>query len=467
MKKKNLCFFSLLSLYFVVSMVSCLGPGIITSMSDVNFDNPTNPEERVDFSSPYSGDFLLANNEYWDGEKSTSTGPLPSIQNRKINEDDYVLPKGLPFSAYKVDHLPGLDFKFSKELLIHSEKNNVKRRIVGDTQEFFVKNFKEGSDEIITATLQAVGLRCEVWAHDTTDINIAMAEEITEEFDSVIWPKITSNFYIPSDVNSDGKISILIYDIQDDFESTGVYTGGYFWRGDLLDIPNSNRMEIFYIDTYPSMHYPKSDPIEVSKAFSTIVHEFQHMVNFNRNCIVEDGEPMSVWIDEGLSMAAEKLVYGPDELNGRLEYYNTSVGIKNGHSLTYWDYTGETLANYSLSYLFMQYLKIQINQGESVYKEIIEDASNDYKSIQNILNKYFNSILFGDFMTNWRIAIILKEDKGIFGFGGEQSFDILSTQIYTGSSMLLRGGGAILKFLSEDFEPAEEVDASIQFAGIN
>ncbi len=50
--------------------------------------------------------------------------------------------------------------------------------------------------------------------------------------------------------------------------------------------------ELFYIDTYPSMHYPKTNPIDVSRAYSTIAHEFQHMVNYNRNVLVEKGSTM-------------------------------------------------------------------------------------------------------------------------------------------------------------------------------
>ena len=35
---------------------------------------------------------------------------------------------------------------------------------------------------------------------------------MADEFDDVIYPQITQNFYTPSDVNSDGKIAILVFD---------------------------------------------------------------------------------------------------------------------------------------------------------------------------------------------------------------------------------------------------------------
>lgn len=468
MNKKHLSVFALITfLIFIFFSTACLGPGIITSMSNIYNDDedPVSPEERVDFSSPYSGDFLLVNNESWNGEEIAYTGTLPSLDDRTLNEIENIVPKGLPLSAYRIDPQPDRNFVFEREHLIQTYKD-LKERNIGDVQDFIVSNIKNNSYEILPATLQAEGSYCEVWVNEPSEIDTVKAEQVATEFDTVIWPQITSNFYVPSDINSDGKVAILIYDIQDNFDSTGYYIGGYFAKRDLLDVPYSNRMEIFYIDTYPSMHYPMTAPVDVSKVYSTLAHEFQHMVNFNRNCIVEEGESMSIWIDEALSLAAERLVYGPDELSGRISYYNNSTSIKNGHSLTYWDYNGDTSANYSLSYIFMQYLRIQMGSGESIYKEILEDASNDYKCIQNILNRYSNSILFGDFMTNWRIAMLLRENEGPYGFSGDPSFDSLSTQVYLGSSTFLRGGGALVTLLAEDFESSDEVDEHIQYVGI-
>lgn len=58
-------------------------------------------------------------------------------------------------------------------------------------------------------------------------------------------------------------------------------------------------------------------------------------------------------------MAAEQIYTGAP-LNDRIDYYNEDADITKGHSLLYWDYEGDTLANYSLSYLFMEYLKATV-----------------------------------------------------------------------------------------------------------
>jgi hypothetical protein len=175
---------------------------------------------------------------------------------------------------------------------------------------------------------------------------------------------------------------------------------------------------------------------------------------------------MPTWIDEGLSMAAERLVYGASELTSRINYYNSSPSVRDGHSLLYWDNNGDVLANYSLSYIFMQYFRIQMGQGEGIYKEIIEDYANDYSCIQNALNTHAASISFGDFLTNWRIAMMLKEGSGAYGFGGDGSFSSLSTQIYSGGNTNLRGGGAVVKLIASSFTDPGNADAHIQFVGM-
>lgn len=95
-------------------------------------------------------------------------------------------------------------------------------------------------------------------------------------------------------------------------------------------------------------------------------------------------------------------VYTEKPLNDRIDYYNYSNSISKGHSLLYWDYDGDTLANYSLSYLFGQYVKLQANKGNDIFKEILKDSNNDYKAVENVMKKYVDpSLTFGKTMTNF------------------------------------------------------------------
>lgn len=198
------------------------------------------------------------------------------------------------------------------------------------------------------------------------------------------------------------------------------------------------------MDTYPSMG--TSNQKDVTAVYPTLAHEFQHMVNFNENTFVENNtQPMDTWLDEGLSMAAEQ-VYTGQALTDRIDYYNTSDSIANGQSLLYWDDYGDTLTNYSLSYLFSEYLRIQAKQGNGIFKEILNDPNNDYKAVEDAVKKYIDpSMTFGQFTTDFREALLLKQPSGLYGFNGESAFNGLKPKIFNGSSTQLRGGGAVIK----------------------
>jgi large repetitive protein len=305
-----------------------------------------------------------------------------------------------------------------------------------------------------------------VWVYNNL-ITSQDANKLGKEFDNKIYQTITNNFAPVSDVDKDGKINILCYDIQDGFSGSGGYVAGYFWGGDLFNINHSNQSETFYIDTYPSMGTGYSK--DVTAAYETLTHEFQHMVNFNQTVFIEGAtDQMEPWIDEGLSMAAEQ-IYSGNVLSDRINYYNSTNSTVKGHSLLYWDYDGDTLANYSLSYLFSQYVKIQANKGDSIFKEILLDKNNDYKAVEDVVQKYINpSMTFGKFMTNYRAALFLKQDTGLYGFKGVPSFDQLQPRLYSGSGTNLKGGGAIVKQIdSQDFVVPSNKGTDITYTFIN
>jgi len=421
------------------------------------------PEDGLDMNGPvYRGNVLLVSNESENGAASDYTGTL----NSEYLPSSSVLPKNLDIEAYALNMeipLPD-DVDISMKMRPELVEDRFELMNIGSTKIFYVQNFKTNKYYQITATLQYSGETNEIWVENTSLITVEKATQIGEEFDDVIYPLVSDYFYTPSDVNGDGKVAILCFDIQDDFSNTGAYVGGYFSSGDLFNISNSNKMEIFYIDTYPTMQYPASNPVDVSKAFSTLVHEFQHMVNFNRNYFVESGDPMSTWLNEGLSMAAEHIYKGT--LNSRISYYNNANSIKNGQSLLYWNDNGDVLANYSLSYLFLQYVRTQGGGDPEIFKDILLNSKNNQQAIIDALSKRGLSIDFGDLMTSFRLALLLKDPSGLYGFNGDSDFDGINASYYIGGAKNIRGGSAFFKTISESFTDPENAGNTIQYVGI-
>jgi hypothetical protein len=110
-------------------------------------------------------------------------------------------------------------------------------------------------------------------------------------------------------VDGDPRIQILIYDIDGNGKSGG--TIGYFWSKDHYtddylasqgSAYKSNNSEMFYIDSYWADAY--TDTI-----YSTLIHEFVHMINFNEKYIGYN-KSYATWYTEMLAMLGEDII-GP------------------------------------------------------------------------------------------------------------------------------------------------------------
>ncbi|WP_282140965.1 Ig-like domain-containing protein [Cytobacillus oceanisediminis] len=427
-----------------------------TSYSDVTLLKVENPFASVNPSLP-PDQYAVISNESVDGETAQSSGTF-DVKDMKYTKDSSLKP-----GAYKVDYDKPFDSASNKGRLLEKNTKSINSFYsVGDYKNFWVSNLTTNANEQINARLAYSGSKANVWVHNN-EITDSDAEKLGIEFDSKIHSSVTNHFGPESDVNSDGKINILSYDIQDGFSGSGGYVAGYFWAGDLYNVSGSNMSEIFYIDTYPAMGMGSVK--DVTSSYETLAHEFQHMVNFNRNALIEGGGSMDTWLNESLSMAAEQIYTGYG-LEDRVNYYNVSAAIQNGHSLLYWDRSGDTLSNYSLSYLFGQYIKIQAGIGDQIFKEILQDPNNDYVAVENAAKKYIDpNMTFGKLMTHFRIALLLKERDGLRGFKGDPFFDSLNEKIFNGNSVNLRGGGSVVTaFNSEEgFEEPTERGADITY----
>ena len=222
-------------------------------------------------------------------------------------------------------------------------------------------------------------------AIDAGLISEQKADEISQEFDSHVYPLVTQNFSYPEDVDGNGKIILLLYDIKDNYDQTGAYVGGYFYPVDFYSSDSvqaqapalhSNEGDLIYVDI---KHPPSFD---WNDTMQTVAHEFQHLVNYSQELRDGNQSGMDTWLDEGLAESAAHLCYGVQQ--NRIDDYNGYPGI-NKHPLFYWD-RNNVFPNYAKSYLFMQYLRIQSNQGWGIYKTILDSNYRDYRAIIDALD---------------------------------------------------------------------------------
>jgi len=197
-----------------------------------------------------------------------------------------------------------------------------------NSQKFWVTTAQDKFYEITTKR-QAYNDYCNVWVHEDCigtgkgKIDVTQAQALADKFGE-IYPletkllgfergggiATTASGY--GGVDGDPKIQILVYDIADD----GVV--GYFWSKDeytqkqLDDDGNgsykSNEAEIFYIDVE---FYNGDLGYEPELVYSTLIHEFQHMINYNQKpSRLGNNFASQTWYDEMLAMLSEDVI-GP------------------------------------------------------------------------------------------------------------------------------------------------------------
>ena len=88
--------------------------------------------------------------------------------------------------------------------------------------------------------------------------------------------------------------------------------------------------------------------------------------------------------------------------------------------------------------------------------------------MESIIQKYIDpSLSFSEFMTVFRIALVLQADTGLYGFGGNKGFDAVTTQVYNSSAPNLKAGGAVIIQTNErTVEPSSSKGNDITFTGV-
>jgi hypothetical protein len=144
------------------------------------------------------------------------------------------------------------------------------------------------------------------------------------------------------DVDGDGRLDVLLLDIRDRFEQTGAYVAGFFDPRDLTQKEHSNRRDLLYVDTRPTLVYESR--MRVAEAAATMAHEYQHLIHAR----YEGERPGRTFVNEGLSEVTEILFGFPPRPASA--YFRQP-----GRALLSWNYA-DPLPDYARASLFAHYL---------------------------------------------------------------------------------------------------------------
>ncbi|MDR0550803.1 MAG: hypothetical protein LBG72_02160 [Spirochaetaceae bacterium] len=262
----------------------------------------------------------------------------------------------------------------------------------------------------IEATLRYKSEFCFVWVadenydsagngeFDDNKITSSQAFTLGEKFNTIYEKETAILGYEPGggpdgDGGIDGlkPVQIFVYDIDADYKKT--QTGGvlgYFWAKDLYTQTfwnsnnngyKSNEAEIFYLDCHILDKFP-------SYQYSTLIHEFQHMINFNQKYKLAD-KSSATWYDEMMSMLAEDLIdefidipldNGGHPVMGRIPLFLSEYS-KSGVN----EWVSDRIISYSTAYAFGAFL-VRNFGGPELLKEMMNNGEVDEKSVVNAVN---------------------------------------------------------------------------------
>jgi hypothetical protein len=139
-----------------------------------------------------------------------------------------------------------------------------------------------------------------------------------QAFDTLGYALDIANFGAPTDVDSDGRITILFTPGVNVLPAPpNVVVGGLFASRDLVPVAQcvaSNEGEMFYMpvpDPNSTINGNYTIKADVARGnLGVLVHEFQHLINAGRRLYVNNATSFEeVWLNEGLSHIAEELLY--------------------------------------------------------------------------------------------------------------------------------------------------------------
>ena len=359
------------------------------------------------------------------------------VGSRQAVEEAFKLSSPSPY----VEHT--LPYSFDRTLLKPSKSRSAARGAesvseideisykVGDTHTFnIIEGYDNYGNEIIVkrrGMMKYEGKYGYFWVLEDEDEESLMTKDeiavFAEKFDelyeketALCGPKYYGESIYENIISPNKKVSILLFDIYEDKDEGSLL--GFFGPNDYLsDYEAGNKMELLCLDSY----YAKKEET-ASGFYSTLVHEFNHMLNFvNKDLKYDNEEDMETWYTEMLSMLVEDLFYNdlnPDYENSiytRLELFVNRgyvFGFKNWGNVFAEDEENDpqVFFNYSNAYAFGAFLGRNYG-GAALFHEI---ATNEYvneKSIVEAVNKINNlNLTFEDLLKQF--CRILINPKG-------------------------------------------------------
>ena len=227
----------------------------------------------------------------------------------------------------------------------------------------------------IPAHLLKVSDNLAIYLQNSQNVSAYALTKLAQEFD-YHYTSMTNIYGTHSDIDANGKIIILLMDINKTKGGSSQVLG-YF---NPSDMHGNNKGEILYMDLSNANN-------NTDKAIGTIIHEFQHLINYSYVISGERNE-MSSWLNEALSESTS-ILFNKTTAESRINEFNKinyycfytwnapKQEISNGSSNIV-----NSLFNYPSASVFMHWLYQTNGCDRNIFKTIASSKElGDYNKV--------------------------------------------------------------------------------------
>jgi hypothetical protein len=304
---------------------------------------------------------------------------------------------------------------------------------LGATETFKLLGLDQNAHQYhVNATLRAITDHAYFFVADDASYSQPGLDQITSDFESIVWPKVTAAFGFPwtPGVDGDPRITILHAALQG--------AGGYVSGEDeypVAAVPIGNQREMLYIDqgalATPGTPYN-----------ALVAHELQHLVHFYAD------HSEDAWVNEGLSQVSWEIAGGAPNVQAFLDAPDTQ--------LNFWPAAGDTAVHYAASELFFSYLLDHYGGRENA-KALLAEQGNGINGVNEYLAQYDTN--FDNVFTDFVVANLLDQPSGPYS---HDNFDGKTTVVTNAAAA---GSGQVSQYATDYLHLPAGAGSAFHFTG--
>ncbi len=275
-----------------------------------------------------------------------------------------------------------------------------------------------------------------VWGSDPSDnmIDPSLFPALTSSFEDDVWGTVTSDCGVPVDLNSDGKVVVILAAIPTKYNTSTSSQGA---RNNMIYVdPNFNEiegeaMEVFYVNIHP---------LTTSEAGFVVAPDFRKIYLANglatlalqSNDVEEDG-----WLIDGLASAMQYKCFGLTKVDVGAAHFGLDALLGAFKLTPYLELTNVIAGtpkyaySYSRGQRFLWFMYLAQREGDSIITTVAQDTENTgMLSVALAINPSadvetaVNDLVVPIYM-DWLVCNLHNDFRSDFG-GGIYMYDFLA-----------------------------------------